>query len=143
MPAQITVDLTPEIRQQLEKFVRSRTTSLKQMMALSYEELSFCISDSYSYQSVTRTHINPSVSALQHTISSIDAETWEAINKVLLRARASEGIEKGRAVRIDSTVTESHIHPPSDSSLLGLCSHAFPGHGEIARRSAARLNAIL
>ncbi len=112
------------------------------MMALSYEELSF-FSDSYSYQSVTRTHINPSVSALQHTISSIDAETWEAINKVLLRARASEGIEKGRAVRIDSTVTESHIHPPSDSSLLGLCSHAFPGHGEIARRSAARLNAIL
>ena len=29
MPAQITVDLTPEIRQQPEKFVRSRTTPVR------------------------------------------------------------------------------------------------------------------
>jgi IS5 family transposase len=27
-------------------------------------------------------------------------------------------VEKGRAVRLDATVVESHIHPPTDSSLL-------------------------
>ena len=90
-------------------------------MGLSYEELSFYISDSISYQSFVRTRINPSSSTLQHVISSIGADTWEAINKVLLEACASEGLEKGRTVRIDSTVTESNIHPPTDSSLLWDC----------------------
>lgn len=98
-----------------------RAGLLKQMMGLSYEELSFYLSDSMSYQSFTRTHINPTASALQAAISRLDAGTWEAINGVLLKACALEGIEKGRTVRIDSTVTESHIHPPTDSSLLWDC----------------------
>ena len=98
-----------------------RASLLKQMMGLSYEELSFYISDSISYQTFVRTHINPRASTLQAAISGLDADTWEAINKVLLIACAEEGLEKGRTVRIDSTVTESHIHPPTDSSLLCDC----------------------
>ena len=35
-----------------------------------------------------------------------------------LHVAADEGIEKGRKVRVDCTVTESNIHQPTDSSLL-------------------------
>ena len=98
-----------------------RAALLKQMMSLSYEELSFYINDSISYQSFVRTTINPTKSALQSNISLIDAGVWEAINRILLLDCNQTGIEKGRTVRIDSTVTESHIHPPTDSSLLWDC----------------------
>ncbi len=98
-----------------------RAGILKQMMSLSYEELSFYLNDSISYQSFVRTTINPATSTLQSNISLIDAKTWEAINRILLLDCNKMGIEKGRTVRIDSTVTESHIHPPTDSSLLWDC----------------------
>jgi IS5 family transposase len=55
---------------------------------------------------------------LQSCISKVDAATWEAINKVLLADSAAKGIEKGRMVRIDSTVTEINIHEPTDTRLL-------------------------
>ena len=46
------------------------------------------------------------------------AEVWERINRVLLGRARDDKIEAGRKVRIDSTVTETHILDPSDSQLL-------------------------
>ena len=46
------------------------------------------------------------------------AETWERINHCLLGDAKEEGVEKGRTMRVDSTVTETPIHEPSDSTLL-------------------------
>ena len=43
------------------------------------------------------------------------------MNRLLLLDSKGKGIEKGRMVRIDSTVTETNIHPPSDSQLLWVC----------------------
>lgn len=40
---------------------------------------------------------------------------------MLLEGASLEGIEKGRMVRIDSTVTETNIHAPTDSALLWDC----------------------
>ena len=42
---------------------------------------------------------------------------WERINRVLLGRARGDKIEAGRKVRIDSTVTETHILDPSDSQL--------------------------
>ena len=100
-----------------------RAGLLKQMMGLTYDELSFYLQDSVSYTTFARVeYLNgPSKTCLQSCISKIDAPTWEAINRVLLADSAAKGIEKGRMVRIDSTVTESHIHPPTDSRLLWDC----------------------
>jgi IS5 family transposase len=100
-----------------------RAGLLKQMMGLTYDELSFYLQDSVSYTTFARVeYLNgPSKTCLQSCISKIDAATWEAINRILLADSAAKGIEKGRMVRIDSTVTESHIHPPTDSSLLWDC----------------------
>ncbi len=60
----------------------------------------------------------PKRSALQRCIAAVRPATWEEINRVLLGTARRDGIEEGRRVRIDSTVTETHILEPSDSQLL-------------------------
>ena len=62
-----------------------------------------------------------SASSLQASIKRIDADTWEHINRLLLLDSKEKGLEKGRVVRIDSTVTETNIHAPSDSQLIWDC----------------------
>ena len=100
-----------------------RAALLKQMMGLSYQELSFYLQDSVSYNNFARIEGQEGLSStsLQYCIKRIDATTWEAINRLLLLDSKGKGIEKGRMVRIDSTVTETNIHPPSDSQLLWDC----------------------
>ncbi len=96
-----------------------RAAVLKQMMGLSYDQLAFFISDSYSFQAFVRTSgKSPSRSTLQHGISAVTANTWEMINRALVKGAHALGIEMGRVTRTDATVMETNIHPPSDSSLL-------------------------
>ena len=45
-------------------------------------------------------------------------ETWEEINRRLVLAARSDGVERGRKIRVDCTVVDSPIHHPTDSSLL-------------------------
>lgn len=100
-----------------------RCALLKQYRQLSYNELAFYLSDSASFQAFARlpAHVMPRKSALQQTISRIKASTWERINKRLLGQAQQEKVEQAKKIRIDSTVTESTIHAPTDSSLLGDC----------------------
>jgi len=97
-----------------------RCAILKQHRQLSYEELSFTLLDSLSCQTFARLidGFVPKKSALQGAISRIQESTWERINLALLNNAKESGIEKGTMLRIDSTVTETHIHEPTDSSLL-------------------------
>ena len=78
------------------------------------------MSDSASFQAFARLpgHLFPKKSALQQTISRIQPETCERINQGLLLDAKHEKVEPGKKVRIDSTVTETDIHVPSDSTLL-------------------------
>ncbi len=55
---------------------------------------------------------------LHRTVSTIRAETWEAINRTLLASARQERVETGKVVRLDSTVTAALMHEPSDSRLL-------------------------
>ena len=57
-------------------------------------------------------------SVLCKNIKAISPQTWEAVNQCIVHYAKDKGIEKGRQVRIDSTVVESNIHAPSDSTLL-------------------------
>ena len=89
-------------------------------MGYSYRELEFALLDSASMQRFARVDPFqvPKKSALQSAISAIDADAWRAINGVLLRDAKEQRIESGEQVRIDSTVTETHILEPRDSRLL-------------------------
>ena len=54
----------------------------------------------------------------RRTITAIRAETWEQINRTLIASARETKLERGRVVRLDSTVTAALVHEPSDSSLL-------------------------
>ena len=98
-----------------------RCAIVKQMEDYSYDELAFHIVDSSCYRRFCRIAITRKgfkKSALCHTIKSLSSTTWEAINRILVTYAQENKIEKGREVRIDSTVVSSPIHTPSDSSLL-------------------------
>lgn len=97
-----------------------RCAILKQYRELTYEELAFHLEDSMAFRSFARLGWGqyPCGSTLQDNIKAIAAETWEAVNRMLLEQAAQEKVEKGRVVRLDSTVVETHIHHPTDSSLL-------------------------
>ena len=97
-----------------------RCALLKQYRQLSYQELAFHLSDSASFRAFARLplHWCPKKSVLQETISAISARTWERINRCLLASASETKVETGTLLRLDSTVTETMIHEPSDSWLL-------------------------
>jgi IS5 family transposase len=97
-----------------------RCAVLKQYRQLSYQELAFHLEDSASFRAFARLpHAwSPQKSVLHRTISAIRAETWEQLNRTLLARARETKLERGRVVRLDSTVTAAPIHEPSDSSLL-------------------------
>src|SRR6201988_476897 len=97
-----------------------RCALLKQHRQLSYEELAFHLEDSASFRAFARLPLSwtPKKSVLHRTISAIRAETWEAINRVLLASARQEKVETGKVVRLDSTVAAALMHDRSDSSLL-------------------------
>ncbi len=97
-----------------------RCLLLKQQLRLSYEQLSFHLSDSMTYRSFARLAHNstPSRSGLQSTIRRIKPDTLEAIHEILAQNWLEKGILSMEKLRIDSTVVASNIAPPSDSQLL-------------------------
>jgi IS5 family transposase len=85
------------------------------------DKLAFHLEDSLSYRRFCRFGIAetpPKRSTLQQNIKRVKASTWEAINRLLVKEAERIGVEDGQTVRVDSTVVESHIHHPNDSSLL-------------------------
>ena len=97
-----------------------RCALLKHIRQESYRGLEFQLRDSLSAQRFARvdTARLPGKSALQATVGAIGAAAWERINRRLLEAARSAGIESGSRVRVDSTVTRTHILEPADSRLL-------------------------
>ena len=85
-----------------------------------YEELAFNLMDSEVSYGFTRLPrgLYPKASALQGTISLVKAETWERILKLHVRDAVNKKVENVSKIRVDSTVTDSPIHAPWDSSLL-------------------------
>ncbi len=102
-----------------------RCAVVRHLRQLSWRGLEFCLRDSRSTRRFARLdrHRAPKKSALQATAGAVRAETWERLNRCLLEAARSAGVETGSRVRVDSTVTETHILAPSDSRLLrdGVC----------------------
>jgi len=98
-----------------------RCVLIKQMHDFSYEDLAFHLDDSATYRSFCGFGAlvpTPSRSTLAENIKRITPTTLEKINRRLVRYAVGQGIEPGRKIRIDATVTETNIHEPTDSTLL-------------------------
>jgi len=92
-----------------------RAAVLYQMHGFSFRELEFEIQFNRAYRSFCRLGFGqePSKTTLQRDINRIDPESWEKINRCLIGYAVAAGIEDGKAVRTDSTVTLSPIHHPT------------------------------
>ena len=78
-----------------------RCAILKQYRELTYEELAFHVGDSKSFRTFSRLQEGqyPSESTLQENIKAVSAETWEAINQVLIQYAAAKKLEKGQKIQ--------------------------------------------
>ena len=97
-----------------------RCAVLKHLRGETWRGLAFALRDSRSACRFSRVDpLNPpKKSALQAGVCAVSAETWERVNRCLLDAALAAGVETGGRVRVDSTVTETHILAPADSRLL-------------------------
>jgi len=98
-----------------------RVLLLKQMNGFSYRELEFHLADSVTYRTFCRfgaLEPTPTRATLAENLKKVRAETLEAIGAMVIRYAAKTGVERGRKVRVDSTVVETNVHAPTDSSLL-------------------------
>ena len=97
-----------------------RCAVLKHLRQETWRGLEFTLRDSASARRFVRADPArlPKKSALQATVGAVGPETWERVNRCLLRTARDSGVETGARLRVDSTVTETHILPPVDSRLL-------------------------
>lgn len=97
-----------------------RCLLLKQNLQVSYEMLAFHLSDSPTYRTFARLQADqlPSRSGLQSTIRHIKPETLKEAHQLFISHKIEDKSLSVDWLRIDSTVTDSNIAPPSDSQLL-------------------------
>jgi IS5 family transposase len=97
-----------------------RCAVLKQYKQYSYRELWERLEDGVSLRWFTRFYSAPipHYTTLQKAIKSIRAETWTRINEALLLYAQQRKLEKGKSLRVDTTVVQSNIAYPLDSRLL-------------------------
>ena len=97
-----------------------RCAVLKHLRRETWRGLEFTLRDSQSARGFARAKGTrpPKKSALQATVGAVTADTWEIVNRRLLSAARDAGVETGSRVRVDSTVTRTHILEPADRRLL-------------------------
>jgi len=86
----------------------------------SFRDVVILIENSEFLRSFVRLGIQPMMdySFLNKAFGILREETWQAINLVIARYAAQQGKISSEKLRMDTTVYETNIHYPTDSSLL-------------------------
>ena len=97
-----------------------RAAILRQMKQYSWRELADRLHDGICLRWFTRFYSarTPHYTTLQKAITAISDESWQQINDLLVEFAKEQKIEKGRALRMDTTVVETNTSYPRDSKLL-------------------------
>jgi transposase, IS5 family len=97
-----------------------RSLTLMRVKNWDYRELRERIADGYTLRHFT--HFNskpvPKHDAFNRAFNRLTPATLEAINQSVVRAAVALGFEDGKKLRVDTTVVETDIHHPTDSTLL-------------------------
>src|ERR671933_2503139 len=98
-----------------------RLLVVKRLYGWSYEEVEHFVSDSLVLRQFCRVYLEkvPDHTTLLRWANLIAPETLLALNKRVVALARGLKVTRGRKLRVDSTVVETTIHHPSDSSLLG------------------------
>ena len=87
---------------------------------MSLREIVIRIDDSLFLRQFTRIGLGPMMdySTFDKLKNSIRPETWKRANRLLSKYAVAEGSITGEQMRLDTTLVETNIHYPTDSSLL-------------------------
>jgi IS5 family transposase len=97
-----------------------RMLVVRRLYDWSYEETERFVSDSLVLRHFCRLGLEPAPddTTLIRWAGLIGPQTVKALNDQVVRLAHQAKVTRGRKLRSDSTVVETTIHPPSDSSLL-------------------------
>ena len=97
-----------------------RSLVLQRVKNWDYRELRERIADGLSLRRFTdfySSHV-PKHDAFNRAFNRLTPQTLRAINEALVQAAVALGLEDGCRLRVDTTVVETDIHYPTDSTLL-------------------------
>jgi IS5 family transposase len=97
-----------------------RMLVVKHLYGLSYEKTEQYVKDSLVLRRFCRVYLEavPDHSTLNKWALTIKPETLQALNARVVKLATELRVTSGRKLRTDGTVIETHIHYPTDSSLL-------------------------
>ena len=97
-----------------------RMLVVKRLYGTSYEETERQVSDSLRLRQFCRVYLNavPDDTTLIRWANLIQPKTLEKFNQRVVQLAIEKKATRGRKMRTDGTVVESHIRPPSDGRLL-------------------------
>ena len=108
-------------RKQTPAEVVLRLLVLKHVRNWSYEVLEREVALNLGYREFTRIGLEkvPDGTALARIAQALGGEVIAKIQARLVAMARERGVVQGRKMRVDTTVVETNIHYPTDSSLLG------------------------
>jgi IS5 family transposase len=97
-----------------------RSLILMRVKNWDYRELSERIADGYTLRRFTGFYSQrvPKHDAFNRAFNKLWPKTLQAINDLVLKAAVDLGLEDGKRLRVDTTVSETDIHHPTDNTLL-------------------------
>lgn len=136
-----------------------RSLVLMRVKNWDYRELCERINDGYTLRTFTDflSHRVPRHDAFNRAFNRLTPATLQAINQVVVQAAAGLGLEDGKQLRVDTTVVETNIHFPTDSTLLWdtvrtvtrlvedlqeILPHGVPGFTNRTRSARRRMQAL-
>ena len=108
-------------RMQTPAEVVLRLLLLKHIRNWSYDTLEREVRANLVYRAFTRIGDQkvPDAKTLARLGQLLGAEVIEELHKRIVQLAQEQGVTRGRKLRVDTTVVETNIHYPTDSSLLG------------------------
>src|SRR6202140_5588557 len=98
-----------------------RLLLLKHVRNWSFEPLEREVRMNLAYRDFTRIGMGkvPDAKTLARIAQALGGEVIAELHRRLVEIAQKEGVIQGRKLRVDTTVVETNIHYPTDSSLLG------------------------
>lgn len=127
-------ELVERVRQDLERGLKNPRTGrsgltppqvlrsfvLRRVKNWDYRELRERIADGYTLRQFTDfcSQPVPQHDAFHRAFNRLTPQTLQALNESVVQAAVALGLEDGKQLRVDTTVVETDIHHPTDSTLL-------------------------
>jgi IS5 family transposase len=97
-----------------------RSLILMRVKNWNYRELRERIADGYTLRQFTDFYCRPvpKHDAFNRSFNRLTPATLKAVNELVVQAAVEGGLEDGKKLRVDTTVVQTDVHHPTDSTLL-------------------------